>query len=121
MKGYLLLSDGTKLNGNIIGCIRHSIGEIVFNTGMTGYQEIVTDPSYYGQIVVLTYPMIGNYGVNASRNQSENVQVKGLVVREVTENDSSWSSEGSFSDYLVENNLVAIEGIDTRYLTQLNR
>lgn len=121
MKGYLFLCDGTKLYGNILGDPKNAIGEVVFNTGMTGYQEIVTDPSYFGQIVVLTYPMIGNYGVLDQRNQSKKVQVKGLVVRECNPSDSNWSSEGSFEDYLLKHNLVAIEGIDTRYLTKLIR
>ena len=77
MKGYLFLCDGTKLYGNILGNPKNAIGEVVFNTGMTGYQEIVTDPSYYGQIVVLTYPMIGNYGVSNERNQSKHGRVGG--------------------------------------------
>lgn len=121
MKGYLFLCDGTKLYGNIIGNPKNAIGEVVFNTGMTGYQEIVTDPSYFGQILVLTYPMVGNYGVANERDQSGKVQVKGLVMRSCTDNYSNWESGGSFVDYLEKNNLVAIEGIDTRHLTQLIR
>lgn len=121
MKGYLLLSDGTRLEGTVIGATHTTIGEIVFNTGMTGYQEIVTDPSYFGQIVVLTYPMIGNYGVSKAVNQSIKAQAKGLIVRELATLDSNWSSEGSFTNYLLENDLIAITDIDTRYLTQLIR
>lgn len=113
MKGYLLLSDGTQLEGRLIGAVQNAVGEIVFNTGMTGYQEIVTDPSYFGQIVVLTYPMIGNYGICSTRNQSKQVQVKGLIVRDM------YDFEGDdFENYLLENNIVALEGIDTRFLTK---
>jgi len=121
MKGYLLLSDGTKLPGTVFGHTQNAIGEIVFNTGMTGYQEIVTDPSYFGQIVVLTYPLIGNYGVTKSVNQSKNTQARGIVVRELASLDSNWTSEGSFDTYLKENNMVGIANIDTRYLTKLIR
>lgn len=113
MKGYLLLSDGTKLEGNLIGAVKNSVGEIVFNTGMTGYQEIVTDPSYFGQIVVLTYPMIGNYGVCSSRNQSNHVQVKGLIIRDMHDFEGD-----DFENYLKENNIVCLEGVDTRFLTK---
>lgn len=121
MKGYLLLSDGTKFHGTIIGATQNAIGEIVFNTGMTGYQEIVTDPSYFGQIVVLTYPMIGNYGIKDAVNQSKKTQVRGLVIRESDTNNTHWASEESLDDYLKKHNLVAIEGIDTRELTKMIR
>jgi len=120
MKGYLLLSDGTKFHGTVVGALNNTIGELVFNTGMTGYQEIVTDPSYYGQIVVLTYPMIGNYGVS-DVDQSEKVQVRGLVVRDFADLESNWTSQGKFDDYLKSNNIVAIKDIDTRQLTHIIR
>ena len=120
MKGYLLLSDGTKFHGTVIGAHENAIGELVFNTGMTGYQEIVTDPSYCGQIVVLTYPMIGNYGIS-NVDQSEKVQAKGLVVKDLAALESNWSSTGSFEDYLINQKLVAIKGIDTRHLTHIIR
>lgn len=81
MKSYLLLDDGIKLEGELRGCICPAMGGIVFNTGMTGYQEIVTDSFYYGQIVVLTYPMIGNYGIHTNCVQLNKVQVKGLIVK----------------------------------------
>lgn len=120
MKGYLMLSDGTKIPGTILGAPKTTIGEIVFNTGMTGYQEIVTDPSYFGQIVVLTYPMIGNYGVSKV-SQSSRIQAKGLVIREMASLESNWSSEGSFEDYLIKHDLVAIKDVDTRHLTKMIR
>lgn len=112
MKSYLLLDDGIKLEGKLQACICPAIGEIVFNTGMTGYQEIVTDPSYYGQIVVLTYPMIGNYGINSNCVQSDKVQVKGLIVKNLNENDTA------FLDFMTENQIPVLSGVDTRYLTK---
>ncbi|MCH4890347.1 carbamoyl phosphate synthase small subunit [Acidaminobacter sp. JC074] len=121
MKGYLLLSDGTKFPGTVFGHTQNAIGEIVFNTGMTGYQEIVTDPSYFGQIVVLTYPLIGNYGISDKVNQSFKTQANGVVVRELATLHSNWESQGDFDSYLKKHNMVGISGVDTRYLTQLIR
>lgn len=112
MKSYLLLSDGTRLEGDLQGCICSAYGEIVFNTGMTGYQEIVTDPSYYGQIVVLTYPMIGNYGTDLSFDQSKKIQVKGLVVKSLNDYDEA------FLDYLKSNEIPVLTNVDTRHLTK---
>lgn len=118
MKGYLLLSDGTEFHGTIIGGVQNAIGEIVFNTGMTGYQEIVTDPSYYGQIVVLTYPMIGNYGTKELLNQSTKTQVRGLVIRENDNHSTHWACEETFEAYLIKHNLVCITDVDTRAVTK---
>lgn len=112
MKSYLLLSDGTRLEGNLQGCICSAYGEIVFNTGMTGYQEIVTDPSYFGQIVVLTYPMIGNYGTDLLFDQSKKIQVKGLVVKSLNDYDQA------FLDYLKAQNIPVLTDVDTRHLTK---
>lgn len=112
MKSYLLLDDGTRLEGQLHGCFCSAIGEIVFNTGMTGYQEIVTDPSYFGQIVVMTYPMIGNYGVDDTFDQSKRIQVKGLIIKDMEKCDSS------FLAYLESQQIPVMSEIDTRYLTK---
>ncbi len=118
MKGYLLLEDGTKFYGDVFGCKENTTGEVVFNTGMTGYQEVLTDPSYYGQIVVMTYPLIGNYGINADDCQSHKPMVKGFVIREGNESFSNWRGAESLEDYFFKHNLTGIEGIDTRALTK---
>jgi carbamoyl-phosphate synthase small subunit len=117
----LALADGTVFRGVSIGAEGTRVGEVVFNTAMTGYQEILTDPSYREQIVTLTYPHIGNVGVNPEDAESEKVQLAGLVVREVPRPASSWRSRQGFSDYLREQDCVAIAGIDTRKLTRLLR
>lgn len=119
MTGYLLLSDGTKIQGRILGTRKSRMGEIVFHTGMTGYQEIVTDPSYYDQIVLLTYPMIGNYGVCKQRNQSSGVKAKALIVKELYHSDDE--NHQSFLRYLEDEDVTVIEGLDTRHLTQIIR
>lgn len=121
MKGYLLLEDGTKFEGKVFGYKEETVGEVVFNTGMTGYQEILTDPSYYGQIVTMTYPLIGNYGVNDEDNQSDGVKVKGVIVREVYESFTNWRAIEKLEDYLYKNKIVGIQGIDTRALTKIIR
>jgi len=121
MKGYLLLEDGTKFYGDVFGCKENTTGEVVFNTGMTGYQEVLTDPSYYGQIVVMTYPLIGNYGINADDCQSHKPMVKGFVIREGNESFSNWRGAESLEDYFFKHNLTGIEGIDTRALTKIIR
>ncbi len=82
MKAKLILENGVKFKGNAFGCLKESVGEVVFNTGMTGYQEILTDPSYYGQIVTMTYPLIGNYGINLEDMESKSPKVRGFIVRE---------------------------------------
>ena len=118
MKAYLALEDGTIFEGTGFGAEGEVIGEIVFNTGMTGYQEILTDASYCGQIVTMTYPLIGNYGVNFDDIESSKPQVKGFVVREMCKTPSNWRSIESLSEYLSRNNIIGIEGIDTRALTR---
>lgn len=119
MKGYLILEDGTIYEGKLFGDLEsEDIGEVVFNTSMTGYQEILTDPSYYGQIVVMTYPMIGNYGVNVKYNQSKNIKVKGFAIKEKAPFYSHWEGEMSLDDFLKENNIIGIEGISTRSITK---
>jgi carbamoyl-phosphate synthase small subunit len=117
----LALADGTLFHGVSIGASGTMPGEVVFNTAMTGYQEILTDPSYRQQIVTLTYPHIGNVGVNPEDAESEGVQIAGLVIREIPRPASNFRSVQNFSDYLRDNGVVAIAGIDTRRLTRLLR
>jgi carbamoyl-phosphate synthase small subunit len=117
----LALADGSIFKGVSIGVDGQTTGEVVFNTAMTGYQEILTDPSYREQIVTLTYPHIGNVGTNAEDAESEKVQLAGLVLREVPRRASNYRSTQDFSDYLRANQVVAIAGIDTRRLTRLLR
>lgn len=113
----LALEDGTCFWGRACGAVGEAFGEVVFNTSMVGYQEIVTDPSYAGQIVTLTYPQVGNYGVCEAAMQSDGTALRGLVVRDMCHAPSNWQSVGSFPDFLCERNVVAIEGVDTRALT----
>jgi carbamoyl-phosphate synthase small subunit len=115
---YLLLEDGRRFDGAALGADGLSLGEVVFNTGMTGYQEILTDPSYTGQLVVMTSPMIGNYGVNEEDRESPAPTVAGFVVREASRIASSWRSEGSLQAYLVRHGIVGISELDTRALTR---
>jgi carbamoyl-phosphate synthase small subunit len=117
----LVLADGTVFRGISIGAPGQTVGEVVFNTSMTGYQEILTDPSYTKQIVTLTYPHIGNTGVNAEDVESGQVYASGLIIRDLPLVHSNWRSEQSLSDYLVANNVVAIADIDTRKLTRILR
>ncbi len=121
MKARLYLEDGTLFEGVSFGASATLFGEVVFNTGMTGYQEILTDPSYGGQIVTMTYPLIGNYGVNKEDVESDKVQVTGFVVKEYAEIPSHWQCDQTLSEYLEENNIPGISGIDTRKLTKLIR
>ena len=114
----LLLDDGKLFKGTTFGATGQSIGEVCFNTGMTGYQEILTDPSYAKQIVTMTAPHIGNYGVNAEDIESEKIQVSGFVIKEESTFPSSWRSEMSLGDYLKKQNIVGIKNIDTRALTR---
>ncbi|HWF89844.1 MAG TPA: glutamine-hydrolyzing carbamoyl-phosphate synthase small subunit [Pyrinomonadaceae bacterium] len=116
--GLLALEDGRTFRGRSWAADGEACGEMVFNTSMTGYQEILTDPSYAGQIVCMTYPLIGNYGVNASDAESTRPWVEGFVVREASRVFSNWRSEESLEDYLKRWNIVAIEGIDTRALVR---
>jgi len=117
----LVLADGTVFRGIAIGASGSSVGEVVFNTSMTGYQEILTDPSYCKQIVTLTYPHIGNVGVNPEDVESRQVFASGLVIRDLSQTVSNFRSTQSLSDYLKANNVVAISDIDTRKLTRILR
>ena len=117
----LVLEDGTELKGLSIGASGSTVGEVVFNTAMTGYQEILTDPSYSQQIVTLTYPHIGNTGVTSLDSESEQVYANGLIIRDLPMLHSNWRAKSSLQDYLVENNVVAIADIDTRKLTRILR
>src|SRR5690242_7223260 len=117
----LALEDGTVFTGRAFGARGEVDGEVVFNTSMTGYQEILTDPSYHGQIVAMTYPLIGNYGVNAEDAESGRPWVRGFVIRELSRVDSNFRSAGSLEDYLAAHAIIGIEGIDTRALVRLTR
>src|SRR5688572_15805532 len=114
----LALEDGTVFTGRAFGASGTAQGEVVFNTSMTGYQEILTDPSYKGQIVTMTYPLIGNYGINREDTESRGPHVAGFVVKELSPVHSNWRADESLDDYLKRNNVVGIEGIDTRALTR---
>jgi carbamoyl-phosphate synthase small subunit len=120
-KAILALADGTIFRGIGIGATGSSVGEVVFNTAMTGYQEILTDPSYCRQIVTLTYPHIGNTGTNREDCEAAKVHAAGLVIRDLPLVASNFRSEQSLSDYLKAENVVAIAGIDTRKLTRILR
>ena len=117
-KAKIALEDGAVFQGYPFGASGERYGEVVFNTSMTGYQEILTDPSYKGQIVTMTYPLIGNYGVNPEDIESRKPFVEGFVVKECSRIASNWRSQKSLDEYLQENNIVGIEGIDTRALTR---
>ena len=117
-KAILLLDDGTLFNGTSFGSVGETIGEVCFNTAMTGYQEILTDPSYVKQIVTMTAPHIGNYGINSEDMESESIQVSGFVIKEESVIPSNWRAEMSLGDYLRDQDVVGIKGIDTRSLTR---
>ena len=121
MKAKLALENGTVFTGEAFGAPSEITGEVVFNTSMTGYQEILSDPSYAGQIVTMTYPLIGNYGVNVEDLESVKPQVAGFVVREYFEFYSNFRANGSLGDWLAKHGIVAIQGIDTRKLTKIIR
>ncbi|MFJ8244050.1 carbamoyl phosphate synthase small subunit [Peribacillus asahii] len=121
MKRQLILEDGTVFIGEAFGSDIDKIGEVVFNTGMTGYQEILTDPSYCGQIVTLTYPLIGNYGINRDDFESVSPAVAGFVVKEAAEFPSNWRNQLSLDEFLRNKNIPGISGIDTRKLTRIIR
>jgi carbamoyl-phosphate synthase small subunit len=116
--GKLALEDGTVFTGTAFGADGTSMGEAVFNTSLTGYQEILTDPSYKGQIVTMTYPLIGNYGINRLDVESRSPHVSGFVVKELSPAASNYRSDLSLEDYLRQNNIIGLEGIDTRALTR---
>ena len=121
LPAILVLADGTVFRGVSIGASGHTVGEIVFNTSMTGYQEILTDPSYAQQIVTLTYPHIGNYGVNLDDVESGQVYASGLIIRDLPLTHSNFRNTQSLAEYLATNNIVAIADIDTRKLTRVLR
>ena len=121
MNAVLALEDGTWYQGVAAGATGETSGEVVFNTSMTGYQEVLTDPSYAGQIVTMTAPQIGNYGVAAGDAESQSPRVAGFVMREASPLASNWRAEGTLRDYLTRHNIVAIADIDTRALTRVLR
>ena len=121
MNAILALEDGTWFQGVSAGAQGEATGEVVFNTSMTGYQEILTDPSYAGQIVTMTAPQIGNYGVAAADTESSKPQVAGFVMRDASPVSSNWRANGTLRDYLVKHNIVAIADVDTRALTKILR
>src|SRR5687768_11562167 len=121
MNAVLVLENGTIYRGTSAGAAGETQGEVVFNTSMTGYQEVLTDPSYAGQIVTMTSPQIGNYGVAPDDVESTGPKVAGFVIRESSPIASNWRASGTLRDYLVENSIVAIADIDTRDLTRLLR
>ena len=117
-KALLALEDGTVFRGRSFAGDGEVTGEVVFNTSMSGYQEILTDPSYCGQMVTMTYPLIGNYGVNEADVESERIQVRAFLVKEYQEFPSNWRSQKSLARYLKEAQVPGVEGIDTRALTK---
>ena len=114
----LLLEDGTYFEGLSFGSIGTISGEVVFNTGMTGYQEVITDPSYHGQLISFTYPEIGNTGINSEDNESSHPSVKGVIARQISKTSSNWRYEKSFEQWLIDECVVGIYGIDTRALVR---
>jgi len=118
MRALLALEDGRFFTGESFGATATRVGEICFNTAMTGYQEVLTDPSYRGQIVAMTYPLIGNYGINSLDQESHSPHVRGFVIEELSEIPSSWRSEMSLDEYLRQWDIPGVQGIDTRALTR---
>jgi carbamoylphosphate synthase small subunit len=118
VRALIALEDGRCFEGESFGATGTSVGEICFNTSMTGYQEVLTDPSYRGQIVAMTYPLIGNYGINSLDAESRSPHVRGFVIEELTEVPSNWRSEMSLDEYLRNWNIPGAKGIDTRALTR---
>ncbi|MCL7970735.1 MAG: glutamine-hydrolyzing carbamoyl-phosphate synthase small subunit [marine benthic group bacterium] len=118
LDGYLLVEDGRSWTGKLAGARMEAAGEVVFTTNLTGYQEVLTDPSFAGQIVVMTAPMIGNYGVNPGDEQAGKPWVSGFVVRELSRMTTGWRARGSLEDYLVRHQIVVLDGADTRAITR---
>ena len=118
LKAILLLEDGTVFQGNSFGAKGQKCGEVVFNTSMTGYQEILTDPSYNEQIITMTYPLIGNYGTNSEDSESRKSFVSGFIVKENCPYPSNWRSKSSLGEYLKKSNVIGLEGVDTRKLVK---
>lgn len=121
LKGRLILEDGSVFEGTMMGRPARGYGEVVFHTGMTGYQEILTDPSYSGQIVVMTYPLIGNYGINPEDFESRRPWLSGFVTAETCEEPNHWQSMHTLSDYLAEQGIVGLTGVDTRTIVRMIR
>ncbi|EGT3612240.1 carbamoyl-phosphate synthase small subunit [Clostridium perfringens] len=121
MKAKLILENGVVFEGKAFGYLKECVGEVVFNTGMTGYQEVLTDPSYYGQIVTMTYPLIGNYGVNLEDLESKEPKVRGFIVREKCQYPNNFRCELELETYLAQNKVLGLDGIDTRALTKILR
>ena len=121
MQAYLILANGTVLTGKSIGAEGTTVGEVVFATGMVGFQETLTDPSYYGQIITQTYPLIGNYGMNSEDMESSRIWARGYIVREACTAPSNFRCEMTLDTFLKKNNIIGIEGIDTRSLTRTLR
>ena len=121
MNAYLLLANGMVFAGRSVGAAGVTVGEVVFATGMVGFEETLTDPSYYGQIITQTYPLIGNYGMNHTDMESGRVWARGYIVREACTTPSNWRSEQTLDSFLKANNTIGIEGIDTRHLTRVIR
>ena len=117
-QAFLVLEDGTIYRGYVFAGSGEVLGEVVFNTGMTGYQEVITDPSYKGQIVTMTYPLVGNYGINPEDMESGGIHLEGFIVREYQPNPSNWRSRRSLRDFLESHDKLGVEGIDTRALTR---
>ena len=121
MKAKLILENGVVFEGKAFGYLKECVGEVVFNTGMTGYQEVLTDPSYYGQIVTMTYPLIGNYGINLEGLESKEPKVRGFIVREKCQYPNNFRCELELETYLAQNKVLGLDGIDTRALTKILR
>jgi carbamoyl-phosphate synthase small subunit len=121
MKAKLILENGMVFEGRAFGYIQEIVGEVVFNTGITGYQEVLTDPSYYGQIVTMTYPLIGNYGLNLEDIESQTPKVRGFIVREACDFPNNFRCEIKLDDYLRNNKIMALDQVDTRALTKILR
>ena len=121
MQAYLILANGRVFRGVSVGCPGTTIGEVVFATGMVGFEETLTDPSYYGQIITQTYPLIGNYGMNSEDVESAKIWARGYIVREACKTPSNFRSEETLDAFLKKNGIIGIEGIDTRSLTRTLR
>lgn len=121
MKGKLILENGMVFNGKMFGEVGEAVGELIFHTGMAGYQELLTDPSYAGQMVVMTYPMIGNYGINLEDMESDKIHLQAFILKEEAKLPNNFRCEMSLEGFLRQHKIVAFKGIDTRYLSQILR
>lgn len=121
MKGKLILENGMIFEGKVFGSVHTTVGELVFNTGMVGYEEVLTDPSYAGQIVVMTYPMIGNYGINLEDMESSKIHMQGFIIKEDAKLPNNFRCEMTLEGFLRQYNIVGFKGVDTRYLTHIIR